>query len=62
VHSEGRSVRLPTHPGMIMGVDRPSSRVVEKRVDARYDKMRRIPVAPDLFLIASNCGFPIFTL
>jgi hypothetical protein len=47
---------------MIMGVDRPSSRVVEKRVDARYDKMRRIPVAPDLFLIASNCGFPIFTL
>jgi hypothetical protein len=38
VHSVGRSVRLPTHHGSALGVDRPSSRVVEKRVDARYDK------------------------
>ena len=35
VHSVGRSVRLPTHHGRALGVDRPSAIVVEKRLDGR---------------------------
>ncbi len=38
VHSVGRSVRLLTHHGRALGVDRPSSSVVEKRLDGRYDQ------------------------
>ena len=38
VHSIGCSVRLPTHDGRTLGVDGPSSRVVEKHDDARFDK------------------------
>ena|SRR5438067_455965 len=38
VHSGGCSVRLRTHDGRALGVDRPSSQVVEKHDDARFDK------------------------
>jgi len=37
VHSGGCSVRLRTHDGRALGVDRPSSQVVEKHDDARFD-------------------------
>jgi hypothetical protein len=56
-HSIGCCVRLPTHDGGTLRVDRLSSRVVEK-----HDARSKSAAAPDVFLIGYANGFPVYEL